>query len=143
MSEENNKKAVQKHEAIIAKKAMFQKHADDLTQRLDGILYVMIATDDGFPVAFTGMDEKNAAGRAALAASLEGLGDTVAFESSLQNAQAIHVECQNGFIFNRNIEIDDKNLVLLIASNNELTLATLLWHIKKMVDDIVRNFHAA
>ncbi|MBO7081718.1 MAG: roadblock/LC7 domain-containing protein [Neisseriaceae bacterium] len=139
----NNKEAVKKHAAVVAQRAMFQKCVDVLTQNVEGILYTIIATDDGFPVAYTNMDEKTATGKAALAASLSGLGDTIAMESSLQQSNAIHIECGNGFIFSRGINLSGKNIVLLVSSTNDLTLATLLWHIKKMVDVIVTNFQAA
>ena len=139
----NNKEAVKKHAAVVAQRAMFQKCVDVLTQNVEGILYTIIATDDGFPVAYTNMDEKTATGKAALAASLSGLGDTIAMESSLQQSNAIHIECGNGFILSRGINLSGKNIVLLVSSTNDLTLATLLWHIKKMVDVIVTNFQAA
>ena len=139
----NNKEAVKKHAAVVAQRAMFQKCVEVLTQNVEGILYTIIATDDGFPVAYTNMDEKTATGKAALAASLSGLGDTIAMESSLQQSNAIHIECGNGFIFSRGINLSGKNIVLLVSSTNDLTLATLLWHIKKMVDVIVTNFQAA
>lgn len=135
--------AVLKHAAVIAQRAMFQENLDLLTKNVEGILYAIIATDDGFPVAYTNIDEKNATGKAALAASLSGLGDTIALESTLDHANAIHVECDNGFIFSRGVDLKGKTIVLLVGSTNEQTLATLLWHIKKMVDNIIQSFQAA
>lgn len=138
-----NQVAAIKHESVIVQRAMFQENLDALTSNVEGILYTIIATDDGFPVAYTNIDEKNATGKAALAASLSGLSDTISLESGLERTNAVHIECNNGFIFSRGVDLKGKTIVLFVGSTNELSHATLLWHIKKMVDNIIQSFQAA
>lgn len=142
MSEDviDKQSAVEKHAAIFAQQAMFQENVDALTKEVGSIIYTVIATDDGFPIAYTKLDEKDAIGKAALAASLSGLGNTIASESSLDYVEAVHVECGSGFVFSRGVDLKGKKVVLLVGSTNELNLATLLWYIKKMVDTIVEKF---
>ena len=136
-----NPTAVEKHAAIFAQQTMFQQAVETLKADASSVIYSIISTDDGFPVAYTDLDEKNATGKAALAASLSGLGNTIAAESSLDFVKAVHVECGSGFVFSREVDLKEgKKVVLLVGSTNELNLATLLWHIQKMVDTITERF---
>ncbi|MBR6027318.1 MAG: roadblock/LC7 domain-containing protein [Neisseriaceae bacterium] len=137
----DNDEAVVSYEEIMSEADLFQKHLDELNEKIDGITYSIVATVDGFPVAYTHLEEKNAAGRAALAASLDGLGETVSIESQMDSVDAIHVECSNGFVFCRNIDLEDhRRVALLLATTNKGALGTLLWHIKNTSDEMKKDF---
>ncbi|MDO5686157.1 MAG: roadblock/LC7 domain-containing protein [Neisseria sp.] len=137
----DNHEAVRKHEEIVARTDLFKKHVDSLKKNATSLVYAMIATDDGFPVAYTEMDDQEAMRKAAVTASLNGLSSTVAQESNLKKADATHIECEAGFVFSRIVYLSGgKEVGLLVAANGEENFATLLWHIKKMVTELVDEF---
>lgn len=138
---DDNQEAVRKHQEIIARTALFQKHIDGLAEKINNLIYSMITTDDGFPVAHTSMDKQEAMRKAAIASSLNGLSSTVAQESNLKKADATHIECGEGFIFSRTIYLaQEQKVVLLLAVRKMESLAMLLFYIKKMVDELADEF---
>lgn len=137
----SNEKNVEGYEKIVSAKEIFQRHIDKLKEDILGIQYIIISTEDGFPVATVNVDVQHAVGRAALTASLEGLCITVAAESKFTNFNSVHIECENGFVFSRNIELsDDCKIVLLTAVSSDENLASVLWHIKEMSSKIQQEF---
>ena len=140
---ENQQHAL-RYDNISRSAAMLQQYIDELAYNLSGLSYCIIATDDGFPIANTPMSPQDAEGKAAMTASLEGLGETVAYESNFADVQAVQIECANGFIFSRAIQLDAEHRVaLLLATNSTIKPATTLWYVRDMVNKIQAAFSAA
>lgn len=137
---ENQQHAL-RYDNISRSAAMLQQHIDELAENLQGLSYCIIATDDGFPIANTPMSPQDAEGKAALTASLEGLGETVAYESDCNDVQAVQIECADGFIFSRAIYLDAEHRVaLLLATTGKTKPATILWYVRDMVNKIQAAF---
>ena len=135
---------VQQHAEVISKTAIFQSGIDYLRDSIQGLKYAIFATDDGFPVATTQMDLKEATRKAAMTASLDGLSKTVAHESEFSEAIATQVECSDGFIFSRIVSLrQGLHVALLVAARNGESLATIQWHIKKCASDVIEQFNQA
>ena len=140
---ENQEHAL-RYENINRSAELFQKYIDQLAKNIKGLHYCIIATNDGFPIANTPMDPKDAEGKAALTASLEGLGATVAYESDCSDVQAVQIECADGFILSRAIELDNEHRVaLLLATTGAEKPATILWHIRDMIKELQKQFAAS
>lgn len=122
---------------------MLQQFIDEFANNIQGLRYCIIATDDGFPIANTPMTPQDAEGKAAMTASLEGLGETVAYESDCNDVQAVQIECSNGFIFSRAIYLDAEHRVaLLLATTGKEKPATILYYVRDMVNKIQAAFAA-
>lgn len=140
-----NDKAVQDHAEIVSKKKIFEDQIFALEKALNGLKYAIISTDDGFPVATTKMDVKEATRKAAMTASLDGLSKTVAMESGYPSAISTQVECDDGFIISRIIYLkEDKSMhvVILVATDSSETIATVTWNLKKAIQTIIEKFNA-
>ena len=133
----------QRYDTISQQSLMLQQFIDEFANNIQGLRYCIIATDDGFPIANTPMTPQDAEGKAAMTASLEGLGETVAYESDCNDVQAVQIECSNGFIFSRAIYLDAEHRVaLLLATTGKEKPATILYYVRDMVNKIQAAFAA-
>ena len=139
----DNSEAVRKHQHIMARQDMFARHVQALNKALHGdVEFVVIASDDGFPITHTLADDREAARKAAMTASLGGLSNSVGDESGFKRAVATTIECEDGLIFSRRVGLDDeKSVELLVACSRTTTYATALWNIKKTISDIIEDFN--
>ena len=133
----------QRYDTISQQSLMLQQFIDEFANNIQGLRYCIIATDDGFPIANTPMTPQDAESKAAMTASLEGLGETVAYESDCNDVQAVQIECSNGFIFSRAIYLDAEHRVaLLLATTGKEKPATILYYVRDMVNKIQAAFAA-
>lgn len=123
----------------------FLPHLENFAQQVTGVLYTIISTTDGFPVAYSGIDAQQATRQAAMAASLDGLCATLVTEALAQPASghealpvdAVTIESSSCFLFSRQLLMTNgANLVLLGAFNKEENLATLQWQIKQLINSL-------
>ncbi len=139
---QDNSQAIRHHQEIMAKQSLFAKHVQALYKALDGVSFIVLASDDGFPISHTLTDDKEAARKSAITASLGGLSSSIAHESGLKQAVATTIECDDGLIFSRNIQLDDhKSVELLVACNRNVNYAISLWTIKNTITDIITEFN--
>lgn len=137
----DNSEAVRKHQQIMSRQSLFEKHVQALKKNLDNVEFIILASDDGFPITHTLPDDKDAARKAAMTASLGGLSTSVADESGLKKAVATTIECENGLVFSRHVSLDDeKSVELLVACTRNANYAAALWTIKKTIADIIEEF---
>lgn len=137
----DNSEAVRKHQQIMSRQSLFEKHVQALKKNLDNVEFIILASDDGFPITHTLPDDKDAARKAAMTASLGGLSTSVADESGLKKAVATTIECENGLVFSRHVSLDDeKSVELLVACTRNANYAAALWTIKKAITDIIEEF---
>ncbi|UOO92982.1 roadblock/LC7 domain-containing protein [Vitreoscilla stercoraria] len=138
----DNSEAVRKHQYIMARQDMFARHVRALKKNFSDIEFIVIASDDGFPITHTLADDRDAARKAAMCASLGGLSDSVSAESGFNHTMATTIECENGLIFSRRVALDtDKSIEILVACSRTANYATALWTIKKTINDIVEEFN--
>ena len=138
----DNSEAVRKHQHIMSRQSLFERHVQALKKNLSDIEFVVIASDDGFPITHTLEDDRDAARKAAMGASLGGLSNSVASEANFQRSVATTIECENGLIFSRSVRLDDeKSVELLVACSRTANYATALWTIKKTIADIINDFN--
>lgn len=141
---------------MILEEGTFSPYLTELKEKVPGIFYAIISTDDGFPVAYTDMDADEAMRKAAMSASLDGLSATLAMESRLSasgeldhnltgdseaDVDATYVECGDRFIFGRRLQVKNRKLVLLAASKRSDSFATLHWNIRQTVEQICKELN--
>ena len=131
----DNSEAVRKHQQIMSQQALFERHVQALKKNLSDIEFIVVASDDGFPITHTLADDKDAARKAAMTASLGGLSTSVSEESGLKSAVATTIECEDGLVFN------EKSVELLVACSRNANYAAALWTIKKTINDIIEDFN--
>ena len=131
----DNSEAVRKHQQIMSQQALFERHVQALKKIFFVFLFFVVASDDGFPITHTLADDKDAARKAAMTASLGGLSTSVSEESGLKSAVATTIECEDGLVFN------EKSVELLVACSRNANYAAALWTIKKTINDIIEDFN--
>lgn len=140
----SNAESVLFHQEVMSKVPFFKQHLLQMSEELGSVKFSIIATDDGFPVAHTLGDEKEAARKAAMAASLDGLCNSVAQESELKTANATTIETEDGLVFCRHVPLaPKKHVILLTATSIDSNYGTTLWGIKKTITEIIEGYQAA
>lgn len=138
----DNSEAVRKHQHIMKRQDLFARHVQALKKNLGDIEFVVIASDDGFPITHTLADDRDAARKAAMTASLGGLSNSVSAESGFNRTVATTIESENGLIFSRRVALDhEKSVELLVACSRTTNYATALWTIRKTINDIIEEFN--
>jgi predicted regulator of Ras-like GTPase activity (Roadblock/LC7/MglB family) len=97
--------------------------AESLLKETAGVTTVVIATTDGFEIAWAAASEVDPARIAALASSIAAIGDVVSSEASLGPAKTVIVESEGGFALAQRVARSDLPLVIKVLAGPDAVLA--------------------
>lgn len=108
---------------------------EDFVNDTTGVKNVMLATVDGFTIAHCNVSESGDQ-LAAVGSSIFALGATLASEFNFGACKSITIENEEGRVYILTIVQDDKQLILLVQSFPNSTLAMILHGAQKLSSHI-------
>lgn len=113
------------------------KAAASLCERIDGARVVVFVSEDGFEIATAGRESVRADRLAAIVGSLGALGATAAQESGLGPVGCQIVDCDNGRLVVRRLNVNGTALMVAVVVGTSTLLGLVLMHLKAIegVDD--------
>ena len=120
---------------------MFQEYLETFHQQTDCVQFVILASEDGFPVAYTGIEPDKSKRASAMASTLYGLAGTIVKEFDLQALDGAILECELGVVLCRSVQLKSKNFVVLAVVDHTVVIGHALWSIKnlaKKMSDAIR-----
>lgn len=100
---------------------------------LSGLKGIVLATVDGFEVAFVGQGRIEASRVAAMASSISAIGTVVSLETRLGTCNSITINTVEGFMFISSLRVADVDLVLNVVAGNEAILAQVMLRTREAV----------
>lgn len=117
--------------------AVCQKIIDDCIHDTPNVKSIILATVDGFEVAASALEAGHSTDKlAAVGSSLFALSSSLAAELKLDACQSLTIDSEKGKVYVRLVESDNKQLILLIQSNQVAMLAHILYSSNKAVAKI-------
>jgi len=104
-----------------------QQECERLCSELQGVLAVVIASEDGFDVANTVSGDLDAVRISAMASSINAIGAVVSAEAAIGLSESITVKTQNGFAYIITIEMDGEPYILNLIAGDSTILAQVIY----------------
>lgn len=118
----------------LAQKA--QNAIDLLFNKLSGVNALLIASVDGFPIAYRAIIDVDANKVAAMASSFSALGVVVADESHIGSKKVVTLEAEDGYVILLDISHIDFPMVLSITASKNTVLAQTLYLARETIKEI-------
>ncbi len=118
----------------LAQKA--QSAIDLLFNKLSGVNALLIASVDGFPIAYRAIIDVDANKVAAMASSFSALGVVVADESHIGSKKVVTLEAEDGYVILLDISHIDFPMVLSITASKNTVLAQTLYLARETIKEI-------
>ncbi|HEY4370765.1 MAG TPA: roadblock/LC7 domain-containing protein [Burkholderiales bacterium] len=107
-------------------KALGRRVAEELLEKLSEARAVVVATEDGFELAFATREELEAARIAAMTSSIAAICDSVSREAGLGHTKSFVVEASDGFMVMRGVQNGQVRLVLSTLTRNGALLGMVM-----------------
>ncbi len=118
----------------LAQKA--QSAIDLLFNKLSGVNALLVASVDGFPIAYRAIIDVDANKVAAMASSFSALGVVVADESHIGSKKVVTLEAEDGYVILLDISHIDFPMVLSITASKNTVLAQTLYLARETIKEI-------
>ena len=118
----------------LAQKA--QNAIDLLFNKLSGVNALLVASVDGFPIAYRAIIDVDANKVAAMASSFSALGVVVADESHIGSKKVVTLEAEDGYVILLDISHIDFPMVLSITASKNTVLAQTLYLARETIKEI-------
>ena len=118
----------------LAQKA--QNAIDLLFNKLSGVNALLVASVDGFPIAYRAIIDVDANKVAAMASSFSALGVVVADESHNGSKKVVTLEPEDGYVILLDISHIDFPMVLSITASKNTVLAQTLYLARETIKEI-------
>ena len=118
----------------MAQKA--QSAIDLLFNKLSGVNALLVASVDGFPIAYRAIIDVDANKVAAMASSFSALGVVVADESHIGSKKVVTLEAEDGYVILLDISHIDFPMVLSITASKNTVLAQTLYLARETIKEI-------
>ena len=118
----------------LAQKA--QNAIDLLFNKLSGVNALLVASVDGFPIAYRAIIDVDANKVAAMASSFSALGVVVADESHIGSKKVVTPEAEDGYVILLDISHIDFPMVLSITASKNTVLAQTLYLARETIKEI-------
>ena len=118
----------------LAQKA--QSAIDLLFNKLSGVNALLVASVDGFPIAYRAIIDVDANKVAAMASSFSALGVVVADESHIGSKKVVTLEAEDGYVILLDISDIDFPMVLSITASKNTVLAQTLYLARETIKEI-------
>lgn len=118
----------------LAQKA--QSAIDLLFDKLSGVNALLVASVDGFPIAYRAIIDVDANKVAAMASSFSALGVVVADESHIGSKKVVTLEAEDGYVILLDISHIDFPMVLSITASKNTVLAQTLYLARETIKEI-------
>ena len=118
----------------LAQKA--QNAIDLLFNKLSGVNALLVASVDGFPIAYRAIIDVDANKVAAMASSFSALGVVVADESHIGSKKVVTLEAEDGYVILLDISHIDFPMVLSITDSKNTVLAQTLYLARETIKEI-------
>ena len=113
-----------------------QNAIDLLFNKLSGVNALLIASVDGFPIAYRAIIDVDANKVAAMASSFSALGVVVADESHIGSKKVVTLEAEDGYVILLDISHIDFPMVLSITASKNTVLAQTLYLARETIKEI-------
>ena len=107
-----------------------------MSDEVEGIKAVVLATEDGFDVASVVRDGSDPSRIAAMASSISAISTVVSEEAKLGQSKNIIINTVSGFAVMQSIVRDDARLVLNAIANEKAVLAHVLYRTSHFADSL-------
>ena len=118
----------------LAQKA--QNAIDLLFNKLSGVNALLVASVDGFPIAYRAIIDVDANKVAAMASSFSALGVVVADESHIGSKKVVTLEAEDGYVILLDISHIDFPMVLSITASKNTVLEQTLYLARETIKEI-------
>ena len=113
-----------------------QNAIDLLFNKLSGVNALLVASVDGFPIAYRAIIDVDANKVAAMASSFSALGVVVADESHIGSKKVVTLEAEDGSVILLDISHIDFPMVLSITASKNTVLAQTLYLARETIKEI-------
>ena len=113
-----------------------QNAIDLLFNKLSGVNALLVASVDGFPIAYRAIIDVDANKVAAMASSFSALGVVVADESHIGSKKVVTLEAEDGYVILLDISHIDFPMVLSITASKNTVLAQTLYLARETIKEI-------
>lgn len=110
----------------------------DLMAAVDGVVGVVLASVDGFPLAFAGRAEGSEKRLAAMSSSMLGLATALSRELGAGHLDALSVEADDGKVLMLMVPGQTPR-VLMVTCNRLCVMGQVLWHARQCVSAIAAS----
>ncbi|MGH1471168.1 MAG: roadblock/LC7 domain-containing protein [Cellvibrionaceae bacterium] len=108
-------------------KNLAQSECKRLCNELDGIIAVVIASQDGFDVASQVSKNLDSVRISAMASSINAIGSVVSAEADIGISESITVKTENGFAYIISVNMDEEAYILNLIANDSAILAQIIY----------------
>ena len=113
-----------------------QNAIDLLFNKLSGVNALLVASVDGFPIAYRAIIDVDANKVAAMASSFSALGVVVADESHIGSKKVVTLEAEDGYVILLDISHIDFPMALSITASKNTVLAQTLYLARETIKEI-------
>lgn len=107
-------------------RALGRRVAEDLLEKLSEARAVVVATEDGFELAFATRESLEASRIAAMTSSIAAICDSVSRETGLGSTRSFVVDASGGFLVMRGVQNGQVRLVLSTLTRNGALLGMVM-----------------
>lgn len=105
-----------------------------ITEDIEGLQAIVLATEDGFDIAAAIRDGSDAGRIAAMASSILAIGSVVSEEANLGQSKNIIINTVSGFVVMQNVHRHDAALVVNAIANQKAVLAHVIYRLTQLAN---------